>query len=82
MEKEPTEKNPEKATDRMVADLLIKHIKYPCEAEVEPGVFKDIRNFYIRLAKEQISKITDEEARKDLQATIETYEKWEKLLSE
>lgn len=74
MENESPEQKLEKATDREFTDFLIGHIDKPCEVEVEPGVIKNIRDFYIRLAKEQIPKMTDPEAIKDLGNKIKEYE--------
>jgi hypothetical protein len=73
MENEPREKSSEKATDREFADFLIRHIENPCEVEVEPGVKKNIREFYVRLAKEKIPEMTDREAIQDLEDTINQY---------
>ena len=79
MEHEPTsqneeEKEREKATDREFTDFLIKHIENPCEVTLESGVVKNIRDFYVRLAKDEIPKMTDQEAIKDLEIKIEEYE--------
>ena len=79
MEHEPTghheeEKGREKATDREVADFLIKHIENPCEVTLESGVVKNIRDFYVGLAKDEMPKMTDQSAIKDLQSKIEEYE--------
>ena len=71
---EKQESNFEKATDREFTDFLIGHIDKPCEVEVEPGVVENIRNFYIRLANEEIPKMTDPEAIKDLEGKIKQYE--------
>lgn len=71
MENEPT---PEKATDREFTDFLIKHIDNPCEVELESGVVKNIREFYLKLAKDEIPKMTDPEAIKDLEDKIKAYE--------
>ena len=73
MESEPTEKVPEKATDKQFADFLIRHIENPCEVEVEPGVKMNIRDFYIRLAREEMPEMTDTEAIQDLEDTINQY---------
>lgn len=67
------ESQKEKASDRELADFLIKHIKHPCEVEVASGVKENIRKFYIDLAKEEIHKMTDPEAVKDLENEIKNY---------
>jgi len=72
--KSESEKTPEKATDREYADFLTKHIDNPCEVEVESGVIKNIREFYLNLAKEEIPKMTDPQAIKDLEDKIKQYE--------
>lgn len=65
----------ERATDMELADFLIGHIENPCEAEVSPGRFENIRNFYIREAKNAMESFTDEKARQKLQEKISQYEK-------
>jgi len=74
MENEPIEKTSEKATDREFVDFLIGHIENPCEVTLESGVVKNIRDFYVRLAKDEIPKMTDKEAIKDLENKIKEYE--------
>ncbi len=71
---EKKDPSPEKAIDRQFADYLMGHIENPCEVEVEPGVIKNIRDFWLRLAKEQVLKMTDSEAIKDLEDKIKQYE--------
>jgi len=73
MENDPTEKK-EKATDREFTNFLIKHIDNPCEVELDSGIVKNIRDFYVRLAKDEIPKMTDPEAIKDLENKIKEYE--------
>lgn len=63
-----------KATDMETALFLAGHIDNPCEAEVEPGKFENIRKFYLREAKEQLLKIKEPNARRFLELKIKEYE--------
>ena len=76
-EEEP-EKVPEKASDMELAVFLAKHIENPCEVEVEPGKRENIREFYLREAKNMISKMADLDAKKFLEFKIEEYEQKER----
>lgn len=57
------EKLPEEATDMELAMFLIGHIDNPCEAEVEPGVKENIRDFYIREAEKAVQTIANDNAK-------------------
>lgn len=71
----PTEPQPERqATDRELVDFLVRHIDNPCEVQVEPGVVRNIRDFYLGLAKEQLEKMKDVEAKRVLEEKIKEYE--------
>lgn len=67
-----SETTKEKATDVELADFLIKHIDNPCGVEVN-GKREHIRPFYLRLARESIGKMKDQEAIKKLQEKIDEY---------
>jgi hypothetical protein len=72
---EEPEQLPKKASDLEIALFLTSHINNPCEVEVEPGVKENIRDFYIREAKNLLPKITDPWAKKILELKIQEYEK-------
>ncbi len=80
-EKEPF--NPEKSTDMEVVNFYSLHIDNPCEVEVAPGEIKNIRNFYIREAKQLLAnedeqgqkKLANPFAREILEDKIKEYEK-------
>ena len=59
-----------KSTDKEFADLLIKHIESPC---VEPRTGLNIRDFYIREAKNAIGSFKDTKARDKLARYIRKY---------
>jgi len=48
------EEVPEGALPSEIALFLIAHIDNPCKTEVAPGVFANIRDFYIRLGEEAL----------------------------
>ncbi|MFA7286427.1 MAG: hypothetical protein WC052_02070 [Patescibacteria group bacterium] len=58
------EQAPETATNMEVALFYMEHITRPCEVEVAPGQVENIREFYIRLAKGYIPKMTNAFAKK------------------
>jgi len=64
-----------KATDMQLVDFLSKHIDRPCEVEVSPGEIRNIRQFYIDLAKDALGKLTNPFARELLEKKIREYEK-------
>ena len=68
------ERIPERATESEVVLFLSRHIDNPCSAEVAPGVFKDIRGFYIREAKRLMPTMTSENAKRALELKIQEYE--------
>jgi len=62
------------ATDTEVAMILIEHIENPCETEVAPGGIKmNIRDFYIREAKNALKTMTNSHAKEALEAKIREY---------
>lgn len=63
----------EKATDIKAAMFCIKHIDNPCEVEVGPREKRNIRDFYIKLAKDLLEKMTNPHARKLLEDKIHEY---------
>jgi len=80
MENEPVnseeefEKIPEKASDMELAIFLAKHIDNPCEAEVEPGRKENIRELYLREARNMLPKMVDINAKEFLELKIKEYE--------
>ena len=62
-----------RATDMELALFYAKHIDNPCEAEVEPGKFENIRKFYLREAKEALLKIKEPNAKRFLELKIKEY---------
>ncbi|OGZ64247.1 MAG: hypothetical protein A3A98_02595 [Candidatus Staskawiczbacteria bacterium RIFCSPLOWO2_01_FULL_40_39] len=70
---EDREKDPEKASDMEFAFFILQHIKNPCEIAIESGVKEHIRDFYIRLAKEEIIKMKNPDAIKVLEDEIKKY---------
>ena len=67
------EKISEKASDMEIAAFLAGHIDNPCEAEVAPGQKENIREFYLREAKNVLSKMKDEHAKRFLELKIREY---------
>ena len=88
MEKEPTNPNPDEsiekapagATDMELALFLAGHIDNPCQAEVEPGVMENIRYVYLKEARDQLPKMTNEHAKEFLKLKIKEYEGWENTI--
>ena len=64
---------PEGAADSDVALFFARHIDHPCEAEVQPGVFENIRGFYLREAERLLGTFTDPVAREMLEKKIGQY---------
>ena len=64
---------PEGVADMDVALFFTRHIDYPCEAEVQPGVFENIRGFYLREAERLLGTFTDPVAREMLEKKIGQY---------
>lgn len=64
----------EKASDMEVALFFAKHIDNPYEVEVAPGKKENAREFYLREAKNALSKMTDESAKRFLELKIKEYE--------
>lgn len=73
MSEESKQEQP-KATDMEVALFWTAHIDNPCEAEVEPGKFANIRKFYLREAKKALLKIEEPHAKRFLELKIKQYE--------
>ena len=63
-----------KVTDMELALFYATHIDNPCEAEVEPGKFENIRKFYLREAKKVLLKIKEPSAKRFLELKIKEYE--------
>jgi len=72
----PTENKQEepKATDMEIALFYATHIDNPCVAEVKPGKFENIREFYLREAKKALLKMEEPYAKRYLELKIEEYE--------
>ena len=69
-----SEQEKPKATDMELALFYATHIENPCVAEVEPGKFENIREFYLREAKEALLKIKEPNAKRFLELKIKQYE--------
>ena len=61
-------------TDMELALFYSTHIDNPCVAEVEPGKFENIREFYLREAKRVLLKIEEPNAKRFLELKIKQYE--------
>ena len=68
------EKISEKTSDMEIALFLAGHIDNPCEAEVAPGKKENIREFYLREARNVLSEMTNENAKRFLELKIKEYE--------
>ena len=68
------EKISEKTSDMEIALFLAGHIDNPCEAEVTPGKKENIREFYLRGARNVLSEMTNENAKRFLELKIKEYE--------
>jgi len=55
--------------------FLAEHIDNPCEVEVSPGQKENIREIYLKEAKQALSKINNPFAKKFLEDKIKEYEK-------
>ena len=64
---------PEKATDIEAVTFLNRHIDNPCEVEVAPGQMENIRDFYLREARELLPTLTNPHAKRLLEMKIEEY---------
>jgi hypothetical protein len=64
-----------KTTDIEIARFLVDHIDNPCESEVQPGQFENIRDFYIKEAEKMLEKMTNPEAKRLLEIKIQEYKK-------
>lgn len=64
---------PEEASDIEIALVLIRHIDHPCEAKTAEGEVKNIRKFYLHLAKEQVDKMTNIDAKELLLNKLKEY---------
>lgn len=71
------EHTPADATDSALAQFLIQHIEHPCQVEVAPSKFQDIRYFYLEEARRALDKMTNPEAKRLLQEKIDYYTKGE-----
>ncbi|MDP3014929.1 MAG: hypothetical protein Q8N28_00675 [bacterium] len=71
--KNEAEKIPEKASDMEIALFFAKHIDNPCEVEVAPDKKENIREFYLREARNALSKMTNENAKRFLELKIKEY---------
>ena len=58
-----------------LALFLMGHIDNPCEAEVEPGVRENIRDFYMREAEKVIKTMPNANAKDLLEGKINEYKK-------
>lgn len=67
--------NLDKATNMEAAIFFCYHIDHPCEAEVEPGRYENIREFYLREAGELLKKLTNPFAKDMLRKKIDEYKK-------
>jgi len=61
------------ATDMEVALFYATHIDNPCVAEVEPGKFANIRDFYLREAERALLTMKEPSARRFLELKIGEY---------
>ena len=64
---------PEKATDIEAVTFLNRHIDNPCEVEVAPGQIENIRDFYLRNARNLLPTLTNPHAKRLLEMKIEEY---------
>ena len=64
---------PEKATDIEAVTFLNRHIDNPCEVEVAPGQIENIRDFYLRNARNLLPTLTNPDAKRLLEMKIEEY---------
>ena len=63
----------EKASDLELALFLSEHIKQPCNVKIPGYEQYNIREFYIRLARESINKMKNQDAADYLKNVIEGY---------
>ncbi|OGI26291.1 MAG: hypothetical protein A3J76_04655 [Candidatus Moranbacteria bacterium RBG_13_45_13] len=68
-------KSREEADDMELAMFLHNHIENPCEAEISPGKFENIRHIYINEAKRVLEKLKNPFAKKMLEDMIKKYTK-------
>jgi len=65
--------NLDKMTNTEAVVFLIKHIDNPCETEVAPGEFENIRRFYLQIAEDLMEKLDNPHAKKLLKNKMEEY---------
>ena len=65
---------PEKASDLELAIFLYKHIDSPCERQLPSGEVVNLRDFYIRQAREILPRMKNEYAKRLLEIKLKTYE--------
>ena len=70
----PIKEEEPRATDMELALFYATHIDNPCVAEVEPGKFRNIREFYLREAKSALLKMKEPNAKRFLELKIKEYE--------
>jgi hypothetical protein len=70
----PKKSELEAVTDMELALFYAKHIDNPCVAEVAPGKFENIREFYLREAKNVLLKMEEPNAKRFLELKIKQYE--------
>jgi len=64
-----------KSSDMELVSFLSEHIDKPCEVEVSLGEVRNIREFYINIAKDSLKKLTNPFAKELLEKKIEEYNK-------
>jgi len=60
-------------SDLEVVLKLVNHIENPCGAEID-GTYYDLRDFYLRLARETLPELKNEYAKGFLESIIKIYE--------
>ncbi|MBI4050250.1 MAG: hypothetical protein HY398_02265 [Candidatus Doudnabacteria bacterium] len=61
------------SSDMELAFFLMRHIDNPCETELYSGQRVNIRKFYIDLAEESLSKLTNPDAKLLLESKVGEY---------
>lgn len=74
MEMPMENKKKKEPTDMELALFYATHLDNPCVAEVKPGKFENIREFYLREAKEALLEIKEPNAKRFLELKIKEYE--------
>ena len=67
------EQNIEKITDLEIVLKLANHIEHPCGIDIE-GTHYDIRDFYLRIARETLPELKNEYAKEFLKGIMKIYE--------